>query len=656
MSTKISFILFSAILLFTSSLDAQPVDLPQWNVGDEWTFSENLYISGPTFGPGGFFDVQNTATYVVKDTGQRTQPKTGNTYDVYDLQYTGTFSMRGYFSLNPPFGFPVRIVSGSYTGYLWVERSTLATVLRTRQLFGQMDMNMNHTWNYFGYIIAKETEEWQPPLDDFNFTLDVGDSWNQYMTLHTHGDLNHALVGKIPFDESIQVQLNQSCVGKEQIASWETYHVVESIADVNLSGSIENWYAPDAKWFAKQVFNNIAFGQDNINTETRLVAYNFVPTPTPTQTPSATPTNTPTDTPTLTPTPTNTGTETPTPLYSYTPTETPTITPTPTDSPTPTNSPTPTDSPTATSTFTPTKTPTETPTFTDTPTQTPSPTPTETPTETPSETPTQTFTQTPTPTPTPTTQPTRDCSSAIEIRCGEVHPGSTLNRTNIWHQYGCDRSLVENGPEDVYKLDYKLPDTSLDISLQSNTTGVFLDLFLLGDCNTNACIQHSVTDTAVKRIVEHNLFPGTYYIVVDSRNAGAQYELAVSCHQIYTNTPTPTVSPSPTIPPTPTPVPPTTTPTPSNLGPFILVAGYMDSVVSASQGGMLTMLALVSDPEGDRVISVDPLTVTNDPTVFMLAPLTIPPGGVPSNRYLISLVAVDEWGNVGPAWPYMVVE
>ncbi len=128
---------------------------------------------------------------------------------------------------------------------------------------------------------------------------------------------------------------------------------------------------------------------------------------------------------------------------------------------------------------------------------------------------------------------------------------------------------------------------------------------------------------------------------------------------------TPTVTNTPTITPTPEPTgTPTKTPTDTpSTPPKILMAGYMNSRITASGGGSLDLLAWVTDPDGadiarvqvyfNRVPTELELPVYDrDNGVFYLQ--DVPVGaGLPPIDYLLELKAEDFSGNKSGLWPYL---
>lgn len=145
----------------------------------------------------------------------------------------------------------------------------------------------------------------------------------------------------------------------------------------------------------------------------------------------------------------------------------------------------------------------------------------------------------------------------------------------------------------------------------------------------------------------------------------------------FTPTPRPTWTPSPrpswwptdTPSPTNTPIPatPTNTPTPSSE-PFLYFGGYLNSTVSAANGGQLTLAVLVQDIEDD-VIAVEAglagtplgLLLYDNGTRGDLTPgdklfmRSLPLGSGAPGQVQLTLEGRDIQGNRSTLWPYLTV-
>lgn len=136
-----------------------------------------------------------------------------------------------------------------------------------------------------------------------------------------------------------------------------------------------------------------------------------------------------------------------------------------------------------------------------------------------------------------------DCTGPYTetVNCGDTVNGDTTGAPSWGSIYPCWSSYNMSGPEKVHVLTLSGP-ANITATLTAGDTN--LDVLILSDCDTNACVV--ADDTSA---VYNNAAPGTYYILVDGRDGYAgTYTLTINCELLPT--PTPTVTPTP--PPVPT--------------------------------------------------------------------------------------------------------
>ncbi len=117
-----------------------------------------------------------------------------------------------------------------------------------------------------------------------------------------------------------------------------------------------------------------------------------------------------------------------------------------------------------------------------------------------------------------------DCSNAIPIACGDIDiPGTTIGAPSNVSSYSCN-SWNESGPEMVYE--FVIPaGICYEVAISVNPDGCDLDLYFLGSCDENDCLDYGDSS-----IVTDCLEEGTYYIVVDGYSgAECAYTLTVEC-------------------------------------------------------------------------------------------------------------------------------
>ncbi|MEM7246114.1 MAG: VCBS repeat-containing protein [Acidobacteriota bacterium] len=109
------------------------------------------------------------------------------------------------------------------------------------------------------------------------------------------------------------------------------------------------------------------------------------------------------------------------------------------------------------------------------------------------------------------------CSAAVGLECGLRHVGRLTTGSDALTGYPCSGETW-SGDEVVHALELDEP-----TRLRAELTGAGeTALFLLSDCRESSCL---VSDPSV---VEEDLLPGRWYLVVDSRS-GDDYELDLSC-------------------------------------------------------------------------------------------------------------------------------
>jgi len=114
-----------------------------------------------------------------------------------------------------------------------------------------------------------------------------------------------------------------------------------------------------------------------------------------------------------------------------------------------------------------------------------------------------------------------DCGSAVTAYCGASYVGDTTGSPSNVDYYGCS-GWYESGPEDVYVLTTSF---TRDIMASLSDLSVDLDVFILSDCDENACEAYG------DNVAVYNDAPaGTYYIVVDGYlGAEGSYTLDITC-------------------------------------------------------------------------------------------------------------------------------
>lgn len=120
-------------------------------------------------------------------------------------------------------------------------------------------------------------------------------------------------------------------------------------------------------------------------------------------------------------------------------------------------------------------------------------------------------------------QPTLDCSNAVELTCGIPYSGENSTATSSVLYYGCN-NWTETGPERVHTLS-----PEQDGVLRATISGFSgdLDVYILGSCNPSDCLGEVSSSSSIYTEAKAG---ETYYIVVDADDgSGSAYDLLVDC-------------------------------------------------------------------------------------------------------------------------------
>jgi hypothetical protein len=202
MLRKISRIAFSVMILLSILLNSTPVvisdaELPEWEVGDKWSYETPYY--GLTLEERR--EVTNITTINVN----------GTNYDVYVLQTTAS-----------------SLPWGDFTSYNYISISNMALV-RTMVI-----------WSY-GTNGTETITIYQPPLENFDFPLSVGKTWTSTYTSSQYDETT----GYINWTETLYYQVTGTEKIKVKAGTFKCYVIEES----NEWGDISQrtWYSSEVK-------------------------------------------------------------------------------------------------------------------------------------------------------------------------------------------------------------------------------------------------------------------------------------------------------------------------------------------------------------------------------------------------------------------------
>jgi len=118
------------------------------------------------------------------------------------------------------------------------------------------------------------------------------------------------------------------------------------------------------------------------------------------------------------------------------------------------------------------------------------------------------------------------CQEPLTAGCSGVYTGNNALGESNFDEYSSWGFPDHTGPEVIYRFELSV---SSDITIELTGLSADLDLFLQGSCSPNSSAASS-TGGGNEQIFLFNLFPGTYYIIVDGfGGATSDYTLTLDC-------------------------------------------------------------------------------------------------------------------------------
>ncbi|HLE45638.1 MAG TPA: CARDB domain-containing protein [Thermoplasmata archaeon] len=253
-------------------------DVPTWLVGDAWRFFTHV----ATRDDANWTDMRTNLTVTVAARIQALQD--GAWRYLYNATTAGDLQGQGNMT-DPNSGSTVHftIASATVQGYLWTERGDLA-MARTNQtfsgtgtamvpLFGSRPMTMN----------GSLTEISLPPEEDFDFPIEVQDTWHVGAVLNTTGSVRIVVDLPAPIPD---VVISQPLAGDTPVdaRSWvngsETVSVPAGtfealrIHSVDAGGgTTDRWYGPNASNYVRLETHDVSGATRYTHTWTNLTSY-----------------------------------------------------------------------------------------------------------------------------------------------------------------------------------------------------------------------------------------------------------------------------------------------------------------------------------------------------------------------------------------------
>src|SRR5436309_5875102 len=170
--------------------------LPTWLVGDSWTFETHAVTrDGPNS-----TDAWNNLTFTVISRIEAMQDGAYrylyNSTTAGNLSATGTAVMAGIGTVR------YTIASNNVRGYAWTERGDLAVVKTNESFSGSGTANVPVFGNRPLTVSGNVTTINRPPQEDFDFPIELGDTWRVRTTLNSTGRVR-IVINLAPFPDAV---------------------------------------------------------------------------------------------------------------------------------------------------------------------------------------------------------------------------------------------------------------------------------------------------------------------------------------------------------------------------------------------------------------------------------------------------------------------
>ncbi len=211
--------------------------MPAWSIGDVWTYNADVYLDSPN----GSFDGTIT-DLTVSVAGITLVTQNATTYDAYALNLTGNITGQiSYQSMSGP-------MDGIITGDLYMRRADLSLISYNITSTGVIHQVID--LDYVAHVNGSQ----HPPAEEYDFPLQVGDSWTVSSTTNTSGSIWVQGLVDETFAGQQQETMPHMCNGTETVTvpagTLPTLYVRGGT-----NGSKQSWYSPDAENTARYIVN-----------------------------------------------------------------------------------------------------------------------------------------------------------------------------------------------------------------------------------------------------------------------------------------------------------------------------------------------------------------------------------------------------------------
>lgn len=266
---------------------ANPVflDVDPWFLGDSWNHTTHSVTRSPD---GTYTDT--TLVVETRVTGVRTETVGGRVYTLYNATTTGSVTTQGRIPV-PSVGVQPYALTGASSGWVWTDRSDLATV-RTNQT-GSANGTVTLPFPLPPATITAslaETVTFDPAAEDHDFPLEAGDAWSYNVTQTTTGFARYRIQSPLG---TIQNTTDLSGTSASSIAFW--FNVTEDVvvpagtfvaaarmeAEGTAGAGGVRWYHPAAKNLVKSESHIVAAPDNYTHVWVNLTSMNLMPPPWP---------------------------------------------------------------------------------------------------------------------------------------------------------------------------------------------------------------------------------------------------------------------------------------------------------------------------------------------------------------------------------------
>ena len=285
--------------IWTAGVSAES-ELPFWEPGYSWAIETLLDVNMKDPDSTDQIDMiieDDAPDYICQSIDMRRLTRGEmREYEVYRLGYSGTVTGTGTADVDIfDTEIPLELRNGNQTGEMWVDTTTLGTVYNSRFITGDLWAYYLFTWRQVGRLEISFTEEYQPARDCIRFPVEVGNQWQDSVSLFVYGryfvtyDVGSGEeTQEHVFDDIVQFDMSYHVTATETYKTWPVYRIEGT--DPGWEGSLLARYAPDARNYAFFSMTDLEMPEHGLLIrELRMDLHDFDLTPFPTPTPSPTP-------------------------------------------------------------------------------------------------------------------------------------------------------------------------------------------------------------------------------------------------------------------------------------------------------------------------------------------------------------------------------